>query len=396
MPFTPGNSYTRVQINEVLGGETVSYLPQKDGKIVCGCFSLDSDPEAPFLILVGGDEVYEGHVVEKKARLLTKQGEPIPVFLKRASNDWVFEGLFQLSKATRNRKFLDIKQREAGRSDVVMALIFEPVESTHPYSTYLLTWNPNKWQWSYLEEQVFAITRGHRVDERWSCGTTKKIQAGDRLFLSRQGPEPRGVMAAGWAISGPRQEPHWDPERQARGEECLFVQVRFDRILNPEYDEILTLDRLRDGPLGSVHWNTQTSGIQINHGVDDLERLWAELVDSHHDLDDQDSEAIEGEARLASRRHQKREGWLRNEKIAQVRAENAGRLPCQACGFDFFAAYGETGRDYAQVHHLNPLSDRTKPSSTRLSDLAVLCANCHVMVHRGGKNRSLNGLVKAR
>ena len=55
MPLIPGESYTRDHIHEILGGEKVSYLPQKDGKIVCGCFSSDANPEAPYVILVGGD-----------------------------------------------------------------------------------------------------------------------------------------------------------------------------------------------------------------------------------------------------------------------------------------------------------------------------------------------------
>ena len=106
-------------------------------------------------------------------------------------------------------------------------------------------------------------------------------------------------------------------------------------------------------------------------------------------IGDEEPGAYQGELRVALSRHRARERWLRDEKIAQVKGVNGGRLPCQTCGFDFFEVYGEIGRDYAQVHHLKPLSDRTKPSLTRLSDLAVLCANCHVMDHRGGEVRSL-------
>ena len=39
------------------------------------------------------------------------------------------------------------------------------------------------------------------------------------------------------------------------------------------------------------------------------------------------------------------------------------------------------------------LGDRTKPSVTKLSDLAVLCANCHVMAHVGNQVRSLESLL---
>ena len=157
MPFIPGESYTRDHIHEILGGEKVSYLPQKDGKIVCGCFSTDANPEAPYVILVGGDEDGEEHPVEKKAKILEAQEEPIPVFLKRASNDWMYEGNFQVQRVTRDRQFLEEKQRQAGRTDVVMALILEPVESTA--TTYLLTWNPNNWHWDNLEDEVRVTAR---------------------------------------------------------------------------------------------------------------------------------------------------------------------------------------------------------------------------------------------
>jgi 5-methylcytosine-specific restriction protein A len=51
------------------------------------------------------------------------------------------------------------------------------------------------------------------------------------------------------------------------------------------------------------------------------------------------------------------------------------------CAFDFEAAYGGRGREYIEVHHTLPLhaSGETK---TKLSDLVLLCANCHRMVHR--------------
>jgi 5-methylcytosine-specific restriction protein A len=393
MPFIQGESYTRDHIHEVLGGEKVSYLPQKDGKIVCGCFSTDANPEAPYVILVGGDDEGGESPVERKARILEAQDEPIPVFLKRASNDWVYEGNFRLQRVNRDRQFLADKQRQAGRIDVVMALILESVQPTA--ITYLLTWNPNSWRWENLEDEVRVTAQGRQVDDRWSCGNTKRIRVGDRLFLLRQGVEPRGIMAAGWATSATYEGPHWDSERRSRGDTTLFVDLRFDRILNPEYDEILPLEKLQAGPLGSVNWSTPASGIQIRQGVDDLERLWAELVGIYQPIGEDEPGALEGELRLALSRHRARERWLRDAKIAEVKRANGGRLPCQACGFEFFAIYGEIGRDYAQVHHLKPLSDRTKPSMTKLSDLAVLCANCHAMVHRDAKIRSLDDFRQA-
>src|SRR5205809_825255 len=92
MPFVRGATYTRDHIHVELGGETVTYLPQRGGRIVCGCFSQDSNPEAPYEILVGGPDESGGEsTVERKARLLARQREAIPVFLKQGPNAWLYD-----------------------------------------------------------------------------------------------------------------------------------------------------------------------------------------------------------------------------------------------------------------------------------------------------------------
>lgn len=55
---------------------------------------------------------------------------------------------------------------------------------------------------------------------------------------------------------------------------------------------------------------------------------------------------------------------------------------CQICGFDFIASYGELGRDYIEAHHTRPVSEMKKGDVTRVEDLAMICANCHRMIHR--------------
>jgi 5-methylcytosine-specific restriction protein A len=328
--------------------------------------------------------------------MLARQDGSIPVFLKRAANQWMYDGRYRAKGLIEERDYIERKQRRAGRSDVVLALLLEPAEVA--YDTYLLTWNPRNWPWNDLEEMVELTAEGRPVDDHWSCGNTKRIRTGDRLFLLRQGEEPRGIMAAGWATSETYEGPHWDEARRERGENALRVNLRYERILNPEVDEILTLDRLQSGPLASVNWATPASGIQIKQGIDDLERLWGELVGLYGGVlvGVEDAGALEGELRMALCRHRARERSLRDEKIAQAKAAHDGRLPCEVCGFDFLEVYGDIGRDYAQVHHLKPLGDRTKPSLTRLDELAIVCANCHAMAHRGGQVRPLEGLLAQR
>lgn len=63
---------------------------------------------------------------------------------------------------------------------------------------------------------------------------------------------------------------------------------------------------------------------------------------------------------------------------------------CQVCGFDFAETYGEHGRNYIEVHHINPLAEQNDEHVVNPeTDLVCLCANCHRMIHRN-RNRTLS------
>ncbi len=59
---------------------------------------------------------------------------------------------------------------------------------------------------------------------------------------------------------------------------------------------------------------------------------------------------------------------------------------CQICGMTFEERYGEIGRGFIEAHHLRPLATikGEKVAYDPRRDFAVLCANCHRMVHRSG------------
>ena len=60
---------------------------------------------------------------------------------------------------------------------------------------------------------------------------------------------------------------------------------------------------------------------------------------------------------------------------------------CQVCGFDFEATYGAWGRGFAEVHHVHELG-AAPPEGVEVDpsiDLAVVCSNCHRMIHRKAK-----------
>ena len=111
---------------------------------------------------------------------------------------------------------------------------------------------------------------------------------------------------------------------------------------------------------------------------------------------DPELSVFEGKQRRLFILHRNREAKLRATKIHQALREGKGCLRCQVpgCGFDFFRTYGEIGHRFAIVHHTAPLAAATASGSRRsLSDLAVVCANCHAMIHRGGACRPFRSLI---
>ena len=71
-----------------------------------------------------------------------------------------------------------------------------------------------------------------------------------------------------------------------------------------------------------------------------------------------------------------------------------GKLFCEVCGFDFKKTYGPRGDGFIECHHKIPLHEDTEVRITKLDDLALLCSNCHRMIHRKKKWLTIKELKK--
>ncbi|MGD6964070.1 HNH endonuclease [Fictibacillus phosphorivorans] len=69
---------------------------------------------------------------------------------------------------------------------------------------------------------------------------------------------------------------------------------------------------------------------------------------------------------------------LAKERFLQMH----GKLYCEVCEFDFVEHYGELGEGYIEGHHTKPISDMSENEATKVEDIALVCANCHRMLHR--------------
>ncbi len=96
---------------------------------------------------------------------------------------------------------------------------------------------------------------------------------------------------------------------------------------------------------------------------------------------DPDISVLEGDIKVRSHRYRERSRELVLMAKRVFRKTHGGRLFCEVCDFDFMNTYGEP--DFIEAHHRVPLSQLEPGTRTKLSDLAMVCANCHRMLHRG-------------
>lgn len=169
-------------------------------------------------------------------------------------------------------------------------------------STYLLTWNPTKhYRWDDLEECIASLKRNSYLDYNWSCGVTKKIVRGDRVFLMRLGDEPRGIVASGKVdrygpsdegirpvkrgsdvYKGTKWEDQSDPDSDHKT--TLYVNVRWDTLLNLKHHPIFSLAKLEELNEGRLEeekqkWTPESGGITIRPEVATrLEVQWEKFL----------------------------------------------------------------------------------------------------------------------
>jgi Domain of unknown function (DUF6438) len=159
-----------------------------------------------------------------------------------------------------------------------------PLERDHT-PTYLLTWNPEKaYKWEDLRDCIDDVRDHGYYATSWSCGRNRRITAGDRVFMMRQGHgsgERRGVFASGWATSDVYQQEHWDASEARKGKLALYVPIRLDVLLDSDSEPILSRSALREDPLAGGPWDARTGGVTIPAEIAaELEKEWASLLSS--------------------------------------------------------------------------------------------------------------------
>lgn len=246
--------------------------------------------------------------------------------------------------------------------------------------SFLITFKPSSensksgWPIEEIRRLVRTCRTQGSVEEDWRFRSVKKVSVGDRIFLLLQGKRGPAIIGFGWAIGQPKNT-----------EGVPRVPVRFESIVDPTADPTEALvtreELLRIGGSSSL-WRTQASGVLIPEAIaDKLDRLVLGAFWHGQDAEDEILEAPEGRLILRIHLSHERDRRLVEGKIRQA-LRKFGALCCEACGFNFVVKYGSRGSGFIECHHTKPVGELSAGDVTHIDDLALVCANCHRIIHR--------------
>jgi len=112
-----------------------------------------------------------------------------------------------------------------------------------------------------------------------------------------------------------------------------------------------------------------------------IDNLFEVIKSSNYDTYEDDDEFEEGKVLTRLHKLRERSSTIVKKKKEQV-LKTTGKLSCEVCNFDFKEFYGHLGSGMCECHHTKPVSTLKKGETTKLSDLSILCSNCHRIIHK--------------
>lgn len=172
-----------------------------------------------------------------------------------------------------------------------------------------------------------------------------------------------------------------------RNENGVYMKLMNFRRLDPQYTSSGRRGLVRGAKAEEDVWREFADDPQRCHEVAQAIISSKERPETSESLFEAEMETELEEApegRLLTRIHLCRE---RNRKLVEAKRKkamtaNGGRLACEVCEFDFSLAYGNRGFGFIECHHTKPVATLGTDNKTHIDDLALVCGNCHRMIHR--------------
>ena len=138
---------------------------------------------------------------------------------------------------------------------------------------YLLTWNPDNWNWPDYKEKVQAAKEGKAVIESWTS-SSKQPNVGDQVFLLKT---KVGIIGHGHVEKASYDAPHYNSEKAKDGLTTNHIDVKFDWLMDETENNYISLDLL-ESVFPKQTWRPQSSGIEIKEGyINNLEKIFQQV-----------------------------------------------------------------------------------------------------------------------
>lgn len=260
--------------------------------------------------------------------------------------------------------------------------------------------NPNVWEIDrFLEsgviEDTYSISEFHK--DHFKKGQLGIIRVGiDKRSKKLLGDNPR-LLPGIYAVVRVSSEPEWlvsekgdfwiNKEESQKPRFRVRLAYTSIHLLAP-----VLLDDLRETSVAKVDpliiKGIQTSTYPITKdSFDFITTMFQErqsLANGALLEAEEEQEYSEGKQYFKHHVMRERNPKLMKEAKALFIREH-GSLYCEVCGFSFTEHYGDRGKDFIEGHHTKYVSELAPGEWTKITDIVMLCPNCHRMIHRKPK-----------
>ncbi|ABZ76353.1 restriction endonuclease-like protein [Shewanella halifaxensis HAW-EB4] len=225
--------------------------------------------------------------------------------------------------------------------------------------------------------------------------TIKRIEANDYVvfvysisWLKAEGTPPKGFSRVGKdkldlfrgsvqkIIFGKVTRAYYQDEKEVWPDDTYPHRFNFEILERHDNGVMFGTEFYHSSFVEAVRYSACTQGSITE--VNDIKNLTQLKGVSSENVGDYGVD--EGKPIYRVHKTRERDPKLTKDKKQQV-LSITGKLCCEICNFDFYECYGDLGLGFAECHHLEPLALRESNKKTKLDDLAILCANCHRMIH---------------
>lgn len=192
---------------------------------------------------------------------------------------------------------------------------------------------------------------------------------------------------------------HFPEHKWCRKVELIAMANPIDAIPNPGYFNFFKPNRGLTNPIRNLEDSKNFTEKELQEDIWNLfNNYLCEIEDKDYsNISPTDSCCEEGEKYII--KHRQQEILHRNSRIVKAAKQQAlikgnGRVFCECCGFDFYNIYGEIGRCFIECHHKKFISQGKRLTYT--TDLAMVCSNCHSILHRKKEDGTYHNIESLR